>query len=163
MTSSISVNRLKAEYKEINSNPILNLTIDENNNKICYISFKGAEKTLYENENFKLKFELSDYYVSEFLFNYYFNIIIQPLKKPSVTFVENIPVNPFVFSNGLICLDILDTNWSPVLTMTSITMSIISMLSGTKVKKKPLNDDLVCKSGIKNLNQGKWRHHYINV
>ena len=33
MTSSISVNRLKAEFKEINSNPNLNLTIDENNNK----------------------------------------------------------------------------------------------------------------------------------
>ena len=163
MTSSISVNRLKAEYKEINSNPILNLTIDENNNKICYISFKGAEKTLYENENFKLKFELSDYYVRKYSYNYYYIIIIQPLKKPSVTFVENIPVNPFVFSNGLICLDILDTNWSPVLTMSSITMSIISMLSGTKVKKKPVNDDLVIKSGIKNFNQGKWRHKYINV
>ena len=76
MTSSISVNRLKAEFKEINSNPNLNLTIDENNNKICYISFKGAEKTLYENENFKLKFELSDYYVRKYSYNYYYIIII---------------------------------------------------------------------------------------
>ena len=162
MTSSISLNRLNAEYKEINSNPKLNLQIDENNNKIIYISFKGEEKTLYENENFKLKFELSDNYVSKYIYDFN-NIAIQPLKKPSVTFVENIPVNPFVFSNGLICLNILDTEWSPVLTMNSITLSIISMLSGTKVKKKPVNDDLICKSGIKNLNQGKWRHHYVKI
>ena len=162
MTSSISINRLNAEYKEIRANPKLTLQIDENNNKIIYISFKGEEKTLYENENFKLKFELSDNYVSKYIYNFN-NIAIQPLKKPSVTFVENIPVNPFVFSNGLICLNILDTEWSPVLTMNSITLSIISMLSGTKVKKKPVNDDLVCKSGIKNLNQGKWRHHYVKI
>ena len=162
MTSSISLNRLNAEYKEINSNTKLNLQIDENNNKIIYISFKGEEKTLYENENFKLKFELSDNYVSKYIYDFN-NIVIQPLKKPSVTFVENIPVNPFVFSNGLICLNILDTEWSPVLTMNTITLSIISMLSGTKVKKKPVNDDLVCKSGIKNLNQGKWRHHYVKI
>ena len=162
MTSSISLNRLNAEYKEINSNPKLNLQIDENNNKIIYISFKGEEKTLYENENFKLKFELSDNYVSKYIYDFN-NIVIQPLKKPSVTFVENIPVNPFVFSNGLICLNILDTEWSPVLTMNTITLSIISMLSGTKVKKKPVNDDLICKSGIKNLNQGKWRHHYVKI
>ena len=162
MTSSISLNRLNAEYKEINSNPKLNLQIDENNNKIIYISFKGEEKTLYENENFKLKFELSDNYVSKYIYDFN-NIAIQPLKKPSVTFVENIPINPFVFSNGLICLNILDTEWSPVLTMNTITLSIISMLSGTKVKKKPVNDDLVCKSGIKNLNQGKWRHHYVKI
>ena len=53
------------------------------------------------------------------------------MKKPSVTFVENIPINPYVFSNGLICLNILDTDWSPSLTVSSITLSILSMLSST--------------------------------
>ena len=162
MTTKISGNRLKAEFKEITSNKQLELQIDENNDKIWYISFTGAEKTLYENEKFKLKFELNEYYVRRNIYNYN-NNILQPLKKPSVTFVENIPVNPYVFSNGLICLDILDTDWTPVLTMTSVTLSIISMLSGTTVKRKPVNDELVCKSGINNFNQGKWKHHYIKI
>ena len=140
--------RLNSEIQSIKSNPNLALAFDENNSKIWYISFKGAEKTLYENEHFKLKFELGQNY---------------PLQKPSVTFVENIPVNPFVFSNGLICLDILDTDWSPVLNITSVTMSILSMLSGTKEKRKPVNDEIICKKGLKNFNQGKWKHHYINV
>ena len=140
--------RLNSEIKSIKSNPNLTLKIDDDNSKIWYISFKGAEKTLYENENFKLRFELGQNY---------------PLQKPSVIFVENIPINPFVFSNGLICLDILDTDWSPVLNISSITMSILSMLSGTKEKRKPVNDEIICKKGLKNFNQGKWKHHYINV
>ena len=85
------------------------------------------------------------------------------MKKPSVTFVENIPINPFVFSNGLICLNILDTDWSPSLTVSSVTLSILSMLSSTKEKKRPVNDELVCKSGIQNFNQGIWRHNYVKV
>ena len=140
--------RLNSEIKTIKNNPNLTLKIDDDNSKIWYISFKGAEKTLYENENFKLRYELGQNY---------------PLQKPSVTFVENIPINPFVFSNGLICLDILDTNWSPVLNISSVTMSILSMLSGTKEKRKPVNDEIICKKGLKNFNQGKWKHHYINV
>ena len=140
--------RLNSEIKSIKSNPNLTLKIDEDNPNIWYISFKGAEKSLYENENFKLRFELGKNY---------------PLQKPSVIFVENIPINPFVFSNGLICLDILDTDWSPVLNISSITMSILSMLSGTKEKRKPVNDEIICKKGLKNFNQGKWKHHYINV
>ena len=63
------------------------------------------------------------------------------MQKPIVTFVENIPINPFVFSNGLICLDILDTDWSPILTVSSVTLSILSMLSSTKEKKRPVNDE----------------------
>ena len=85
------------------------------------------------------------------------------MQKPIVTFVENIPINPFVFSNGLICLDILDTDWSPILTVSSVTLSILSMLSSTKEKKRPVNDESIIKKGITNLNQGVWRHHYANI
>ena len=42
MTTKISGNRLKAEFKEITSNKQLELQIDENNDKIWYISFTGA-------------------------------------------------------------------------------------------------------------------------
>ena len=85
------------------------------------------------------------------------------MKKPSVTFIENIPINPYVFSNGLICLNILDTDWSPTLTVSSVALSILSMLSSTTKKRKPVNDELICKSGLNNFNHGKWKHNYVNV
>ena len=85
------------------------------------------------------------------------------MKKPSVTFIENIPINPYVFSNGLICLNILDTDWSPTLTVSSVALSILSMLSSTSKKRRPVNDELICKSGLNNFNEGKWRHNYVNV
>ena len=85
------------------------------------------------------------------------------MKKPSVTFVEHIPINPYVFSNGLVCLDILDTDWSPILRVSSVTLRVLSMLSSTKEKKKPPNDDEVCKSGYKNFNEGQWHHYYKDV
>ena len=85
------------------------------------------------------------------------------MQKPSVIFVENIPINPYVFSNGLVCLDILDTDWSPILRVSSVTLSVLSMLSSTTVKKKPPNDDEICRKGLKNFNQGKWFHKYKDV
>ena len=148
MNGTIAANRLKVEFKDINKNPKLKLELVENQSNICYVYFKGEDNTLYENEKFKLKFEFDDNY---------------PIQKPSVIFVDNIPINPFVFSNGLICLNILDTDWSPILTISSVTLSILSMLSGTKEKRKPVNDELICKRGINNFNQGKWTHNYINI
>ena len=85
------------------------------------------------------------------------------MKKPSVTFIGNIPINPYVFSNGLICLNILDTDWSPTLTVSTVTLSILNMLSSTTEKRKPVNDEFVSKSGLNNFNQGKWRHNYVNI
>ena len=85
------------------------------------------------------------------------------MKKPSVTFVEHIPINPYVFSNGLVCLDILDTDWSPILRVSSVTLRILIMLSSTTEKKKPANDDDIVKKGLKNFNMGKWYHNYKDV
>ena len=55
--------RLKHELKDIKNNPNLSLYIDENNPNIWFISFKGAKDSIYENEQFKLKFELQEGYV----------------------------------------------------------------------------------------------------
>ena len=63
MKALIMANRLKYEPKILKENPQFILRKDENNPRIWYIIFDGAEKTLYEKEKFKLKFEFSDEYV----------------------------------------------------------------------------------------------------
>ena len=58
--------RLKIESKEMEKDyPQFQVTKDETNQFIWYIAFQGAKNTLYENENFKLKFEFSLNYVSK--------------------------------------------------------------------------------------------------
>ena len=60
----IALNRLKYEIKDIKNYPQFSLDIDPSNNNIWYITFKGAKDTLYENEDFKLKFHFNERYVN---------------------------------------------------------------------------------------------------
>ena len=63
MNSAVLSKRLRYELKDLRENNKFHVTIDDNNSKIWYVSFKGAKDTLYENEDFKLKFEFEDNYV----------------------------------------------------------------------------------------------------
>ena len=55
--------RLKFEYEDMKKFPQFKLELDNIQTNIWYVSFKGADKTLYQNENFKLKFVFDDDYV----------------------------------------------------------------------------------------------------
>ena len=65
--NKIKINRLKYENKDLNKYDIFSHEIDPNDNNIWYITFKGIENTLYENENFKLKFQFNDNYVNNYI------------------------------------------------------------------------------------------------
>ena len=56
-------NRLKYELIDIKKYNQFKVKIDPKNNYVWYVSFKGAEKTLYENENFTLRFQFDEDYV----------------------------------------------------------------------------------------------------
>lgn len=69
-----------------------------------------------------------------------------PIEAPEVTFVQlpanlsgdgqmrSIPMHPHIYSNGIICLDLLDkAGWSPVHNVESVSMSLQSMLAGNYV------------------------------
>ena len=66
----IEQNRVKYEYEDLKKYPQFKVNIDPKNNTIWYVSFKGADKTLYENENFTLKFHFDGEYVNNNIYGY---------------------------------------------------------------------------------------------
>lgn len=74
-----------------------------------------------------------------------------PIESPEVVFLccgnpeRKIPIHPHVYSNGIICLDLLDSQgWSPVHNVESVCISIQSMLaSNTKAERPPGDAEFV--------------------
>ncbi|XP_074600819.1 ubiquitin-conjugating enzyme E2 W isoform X1 [Brevipalpus obovatus] len=113
------------------------------------VDMEGASGTLYEGEKFQLQFKFSPRY---------------PFDSPEVTFIgNNIPVHPHVYSNGHICLSILTEDWSPALSVQSVCLSIVSMLSSCKEKKRPQDNSLYVKTCNKNPKKTKWWYHDESV
>ncbi|KAA6415349.1 MAG: ubiquitin-conjugating enzyme [Lasallia pustulata] len=89
---------------------------------------------LYLNKTYRLRFRFSNNY---------------PIEAPEVTFIalsdREIPMHPHIYSNGIICLDLLGSaGWSPVQNVESVCMSIQSMLTGnSKNERPPGNEDFV--------------------
>jgi ubiquitin-conjugating enzyme E2 W len=72
-----------------------------------------------------------------------------------------IPIHPHIYSNGIICLDLLGTaGWSPVQSVESVCMSIQSMLTGNSKNERPQGDEQFCQSmGVRGPNGWSgWRN-----
>ncbi|EAS33608.1 ubiquitin conjugating enzyme [Coccidioides immitis RS] len=90
---------------------------------------------LYQNDTYRLHFTFTRNY---------------PIEAPEVIFISlpqssptprRIPIHPHVYSNGIICLDLLgSTGWTPVQTVESVCMSIQSMLTGNTRNERPPDD-----------------------
>uniref|UniRef100_A0A8C2CSD2 N-terminal E2 ubiquitin-conjugating enzyme n=1 Tax=Cyprinus carpio TaxID=7962 RepID=A0A8C2CSD2_CYPCA len=141
--------RLQKELLALQSDPPPGMTLNERSvqNTITewLIDMEGAPGTLYEGEKFQLLFKFSSRY---------------PFDSPQVMFTgENIPVHPHVYSNGHICLSILTEDWSPALSVQSVCLSIISMLSSCKEKRRPPDNSFYVKTCNKNPKKTKWWYH----
>ena len=79
-------------------------------------------------------------------------------EPPEVTFEEQpnrpVPMHPHIYSNGIICLDLLgNAGWSPVQSVESVCVSIQSMLTGNTKNVRPEGDEAFCRSmGVRGVN-----------
>ncbi|KAL9700603.1 hypothetical protein quinque_004044 [Culex quinquefasciatus] len=68
-------------------------------------------------------------------------------------------MHPHVYSNGHICLSILTDDWSPALSVQSVCLSISSMLSSCREKRRPPDNGIYVKTCNKNPKKTKWWYH----
>ncbi|KAL3479361.1 putative ubiquitin conjugating enzyme [Aspergillus californicus] len=109
------------------------------------------ENPLYLNEIYRLKFTFGSKYPIEPPEVQFIQSAAQPTAQPPATpettadTKRPIPIHPHVYSNGIICLDLLSSaGWSPVQTVESVCMSIQSMLTAnTKNERPPGDSDFV--------------------
>ena len=111
----MSIKRLNKELLEIQKEPPVNCSagIIEDDIHNWEATIIGPEKTPYESGIFKLSIIFPDNY---------------PFKPPKVKFDTRI-FHPNINKHGSICLDILNKNWSPALTVAKLLLSISSLLS----------------------------------
>ena len=73
------LNRLNKELADLKTFPTFSVKVDNNNPRIWYVSFKGAENTLYANEDFTLQFKFCNEYVRRFILIIIYNFIYSQL------------------------------------------------------------------------------------
>uniref|UniRef100_A0A0N5DTG8 UBC core domain-containing protein n=1 Tax=Trichuris muris TaxID=70415 RepID=A0A0N5DTG8_TRIMR len=143
-----AVKRINSELKRLSQEPVPNVVIDTENLeelRTITVSLGGASGTLYDGETFKLQFTFDRNY---------------PFTPPEVIFVgENIPVHPHVYTNGHICLSVLGDDWSPAMGMSSVCLSILSMLSSCKEKKRPVDNTIYVNICGKSPTSSFWAYH----
>jgi len=136
--TSQSVQRLAKDVKYIKNNPLTNIYYkhDEENILFGYALIIGKEGTPYEYGYYLFKFEFPENY---------------PFQPPNVKFLTNdgvIRFNPNLYTNGLICLSILNTwkgdGWTSCQTIHSILLVLSSILN----EKPLLNEPGVCEYNI---------------
>mgnify|MGYP003388952288 FL=1 len=111
----MSLNRINKELNEFKIDPPSNCSAGPVNDDLYKweATIIGPEKTPYENGVFKLEIHFPNNY---------------PFKPPKIKFITRI-FHPNINRYGNICLDILDKQWSPALTINKVLLSISSLLS----------------------------------
>jgi ubiquitin-conjugating enzyme E2 H len=119
--------RIMRDISELQSNGYKIIAEDGNEEFTCenFVSFlKGPKDSPYENCIWRIRFTIPDRY---------------PFKSPSVGFVEKIFHPNIDEESGSICLDVLNTAWSPMFTIKHILENYLPLLLDQPNADDPLN------------------------
>ena len=112
--STFANKRLTKELSQLEKNTIPGITIIPSENIMTwYATIQGPPDTPYEKGTFKIRFRFNDDY---------------PVKAPIVDSITPI-YHPNFYRDGKICVDILQSEWSPAQNIRTILLSIMSLLS----------------------------------
>ena len=111
----MTARRITKELETIQKDPPANCSAGPDGDNIFSwtAAIMGPTETVYEGGLFYLNIEFPQNY---------------PYKPPKVRFITKI-YHPNINSSGGICLDILKDQWSPVLTVSKVLLSICSLLT----------------------------------
>nr|GAT46027.1 predicted protein [Mycena chlorophos] len=148
--ASISSRRLQKELSEIHSEgtPVGIKLLKADDFETWWFSIEVMGESLYKSEVYTLQFRFEPTY---------------PIASPAVTFVvtegREAPMHPHVYSNGHICASILGTEWSPVLSVVSVCITLQSMLASCKKKERPPDNDRYVRSAPDNPKKTRFVYH----
>ena len=119
--------RILSELEDLKRNPPCNCSagIKDDNYKLWTATIIGPIDSLYCGGLFNLEISFPDEY---------------PFKPPKIKFITKI-LHPNINILGSICLDILNVNWSPVLSVSKLLLSLSSLLTDPN-PDDPLNAEL---------------------
>lgn len=125
--SSTRNDRIKKELRALCKDPLPNCMAGPVNDNLTLWegTLMGPDDSPYEGGVFKLEIRFPDKY---------------PFEAPRVRFLTPI-FHCNISKNGNICLDILKKEWSPVLTMDKLLLSILSLLTDAN-PNDPLTPDI---------------------
>jgi len=149
--ASISARRLAKELKEIQAEgcPVGITLLQADDFQRWHFTIEVMGESLYQEEVHTLQFTFEDSY---------------PISSPAVQFVVNeregkrAPVHPHVYSNGHICASILGNEWSPVLSVVAVCVTLQSMLASCRKKERPIDNDRYVRNAPDNPK--KTQFHY---
>jgi ubiquitin-conjugating enzyme E2 D len=112
----MALKRIQRELKDMLKDPVTNVSAGPKSDKDLFewkATIFGPDGSPYQGGAFKLLIKFPSEY---------------PFKPPKVSFETKI-YHPNINSNGSICLDILSHQWSPVLTISKVLLSICSLMT----------------------------------
>ena len=137
--------RVKKELKALKDEPLEGITLemDESDMKKWKGTIIGPEGTPYAGYILRVNIKLKENY---------------PLEAPSVSF-EHPVYHPNVGGSGNICLDILQSQWAPTLTLGKVMLSLSSLLSDPN-PSSPLNSNA---ASYYRTNREKYNEEVVKV